>query len=266
MDETKIRLSERLGIPEETVRNHFRNREKSAAGYPRSIEVVKGYGLELAGDAYAFLVPFSATVSASEAVEKEQNLPAAAPAIGEGAVKTVFGMLYDVLSLYEASGGFNYIPGTRDRDGAWGYFEGMIERIRKMVISEFLGQRTGDTFKKLSNIIEETERFVKSFSIPGVADRWRTINPKIDYFDCVYDVIDEMGREAAKQMEQTGILSFRFFPDEPEVMKRALYFRIKRDKNERGNLQYSEERIFQTELLETLAMVFEHDFRSSVGR
>lgn len=42
------------------------------------------------------------------------------------------------------------------------------------------------------------------------------------------------------------------------------YFSEIQKKNEDGNLRYSEERIFQNELLRTLALVFEEDFESSL--
>ena len=251
LGELRKRLSDRLSISCDAVRNHFRPRGKAGAGYPSCIADVKNYGLVLDGDAYAFLAPL------------EGDLPPE-PA-GEEPVQVIFGMLYDLLSLYASSGGFNRIPGTENRNGAWNHFEERIDRIRKQLVPLFWGRRESETFQKLEQIVKETEILLKSFSIPGVVPRWRAINPAINYYDCVYDLIDELGREAAQQFHRSGNISFAFFPDETEVDERNRYFRKKQRENAEGNLQYTKERIFQMELLETLTKVFEHDFPSPQG-
>ena len=50
------------------------------------------------------------------------------------------------------------------------------------------------------------------------------------------------------------------YPDEKQMTDQEKYFSEIQKKNEDGNLGYSEERIFQNELLRTLALVFEEDF------
>ena len=54
------------------------------------------------------------------------------------------------------------------------------------------------------------------------------------------------------------------YPDEKQMTDQEKYFSEIQKKNEDGNLRYSEERIFQNELLRTLAWVFEEDFESSL--
>lgn len=253
LGELQERLSDRLSISREAVRNHFRNREKAGAGYPSCIAVVKDYGLVLArGDAYAFLAPLDGDAPPETA--------AYAAHAWEGPVQVIFGMLYDLLSLYAPSDGFNRVPGTEDRNGAWDHFEERVGKIRKQIVTLFPGRRESETAQKLDRILRETEIFLKSFSIPGVVPRWRAINPAINHFDCVYDLIDKLGREAAQSVHRSGSVSFAFFPDESEVDERNRYFQKKQRENAEGNLQYTKERIFQMELLETLTKVFEHDF------
>ena len=173
-------------------------------------------------------------------------------------IREVYEMLYDVLSLYKASKCYNYLPNTKNADGAWEYYESMIDKIRKHINVAFLGKRDTETFKKLYRIIDETEIFVKSFSVPGVVERWREINPTINYFDHVFDLIKELDKEG---FEGNSFLNkFSFVPNEREIKMRNLYFYNKERKNSIGNLRYSEERIYQDELLNTLASVFEHDF------
>lgn len=176
------------------------------------------------------------------------------------AVKIVFEMLYDILACYEKSGCFNYIPGTEDSDSAWSYFEGELDKVRKVPECEFLGKHDSEDYKKLGNIIDETEIFIKSYEVPGVVMRWRKINPQINYFDCAFDLIKELGKETARQLDDEGMLAVS--PSSHAINARDAYFAEKAKLNAEGNLQYTEDRIFQNELLRTLAMVFDYDFFS----
>lgn len=178
-------------------------------------------------------------------------------------VKTIFGMLHDILALYESSGCYNYIPGTENTDDDPAeYFEGLIENIRKKLTADFTGERDNMVCQKLDRIIGETEVFVKSYSVPGVVTRWQTINPKINYFDSVFDIIDEVGIEEARDLFRNGMLAF--FPSDDFIKSRKVYFAHKEPANTKDNLQYSDDRIFQDELLRTLVMVFKNDFGSGI--
>ena len=50
-------------------------------------------------------------------------------------------------------------------------------------------------------------------------------------------------------------------PDDTLVEARQSYFAETSERIEDGNFRYSEERVFQNELLRTLTLVFENDFR-----
>lgn len=176
----------------------------------------------------------------------------------EAEIREVFELLWDILSLYEESGCYYYLPGTKDSDGAWEYFDGLITKVRKKAISLFLGERESETYRKLNTIIDETERFVKRDGYPGVAMRWRGINPRMHYFDCAYELMDEVGPRTFVETAWRGLLDH--IPTKEDVINRKRYFAALKEKSKRDNLRYSEERIFQNELLETLTKVFEHDF------
>lgn len=176
----------------------------------------------------------------------------------EAEIREIFELLWDILSLYEESDCYNCLPGTKDGDGAWEYFDGLIAKVRKKAVSLFLGERESETYRKLNTIIDETERFVKRDEYPGVAMRWREINPKMHYFDCVYELMDEVGPRTFVETAQHGRLDH--IPTKKDVINRERYFEALKEKSKRDNLRYSEERIFQNELLETLTKVFEHDF------
>ena len=176
----------------------------------------------------------------------------------EAEIKEVFELLWDILGLYEESDCFNYLPGTKDSDGAWEYFDGLITKVRKKAASLFLGARDSEEYRKLSTIIDETEKFVKRFERPGNVMRWREINPRLNYYHCSYDLLDDVGPRTYVDVANKGMLDF--IPTKEDLTNRKLYFAAWEEKNERDNLRYSEDRLFQNELLETLTMVFEHDF------
>ena len=173
-------------------------------------------------------------------------------------IKEVFELLWDILSLYEESDCCNYLPGTKDNEGAWEYFDGLILNVRKKANSSFLGERDSEEYRKLNTIIDEIEKFVKCFSIPGVVERWRAINPRINYYDCTFEVIDACGPKAFVEAANRGMLAY--IPTKEDVTDRKRYFEALERKNDADNLRYSETRMFQNELLETLTKVFEHDF------
>ena len=241
-------ISDETGIPADTILNHLRPADKKGASNPDSIETVKKYGKCLFGSEYALLKRIPA--KQNDPSEERQSDP----------VKTVFGMLYDILALYESSDCFNRIPGTDDTGGAWSYFEDRLGEVRKALETKCLGKRDSEEYKKLCRIIGETEKFIKSYSVPGVVKRWRKINPQINFFDCAFDMINELGVETAQQMFREGMLEI--FPGRYVIKAREMYFAEKAAQNVEGNLQYTETRLFQNELLQTLAMVFEYDFSS----
>lgn len=242
-------LAEKLKISDESVKNHLqRDRNAPGAHYPR-IKEMKEYGRILKGDEYAFLIPCDPKKLSAK---KQSNSR-------RGDVDTIFDMLYCILSCYGASDCFNYIPCTDNSNGAWNYFERDINKVRKTLNMKFLGRRDSTDFQKLERIINETEIFIKSYSIPGVVERWKDINPQINLFDCAFEIIEECGMEKASLLYRNGVL--KYLPCKRIIKAKKEYFAEKALANDRYNLKYSEERIFQDELLRTLIKVFESDFK-----
>ena len=65
-------------------------------------------------------------------------------------IKEVFEMLWNILSLYEESDCYNYLPGTTNNEGAWEYFDGLILNTRKKANKLFLGERDSEEYRKLN--------------------------------------------------------------------------------------------------------------------
>ncbi len=180
------------------------------------------------------------------------------------AIKTVYQELWELLSLFEETEFFYKLPkGEKkakkaDEDAARKYVDKRICGIRKSVDSLFLGEKT--VIKKLHRIIDETECFVNQCSIPGVVTRWKRVNPQLLYFDCAFDVMEKSPKFYLEMRRGLTDVHLSCYPDAEMVAKRKAYFERIREKNKLKNIEYSEDRIFQDELLNTLTLLFENDF------
>lgn len=171
-------------------------------------------------------------------------------------IRKIYGRLWELLALYEKTECFNRVPKGADEDDIWDYMGNRLLKIRKAVNQSFLGEKL--LREKLLRIVDETEVFVRSYEQPGVVVRWKKINPCIVFFDCAFDIKEECPGEYLKAMA-AGLLAL--YPDEALAEKRKKYFTKRREKIEKENLRYSDERIFMDELLRTLTLVFEEDFK-----
>ncbi|HIX28165.1 MAG TPA: hypothetical protein H9858_00510, partial [Candidatus Blautia stercoravium] len=90
----------------------------------------------------------------------------------------------------------------------------------------------------------------------------KQINPKLLFFDCAFDLMEQLDKDVYLCM-QRGLTNTRLslYPDEKLIMDRKRYFQEIYKKNQENNLQYSEERIFQNEMHNTLKLVFENDLK-----
>lgn len=98
----------------------------------------------------------------------------------------IYGMLNRILWQIESSDHYNYIPGTKT-DG-WDHYEAELSKVEETMQRLLLGEEA--ILDKLRRIVREVRRFVKSFEVPGVVDRWLEIDPALKYFDVVFDAIE----------------------------------------------------------------------------
>lgn len=104
-------------------------------------------------------------------------------------IKTVYGMLWDVLALYEKTDCYNQVlEGAKEVD-IWDYLTDKLLEVRKTIDMLFLGEK--DMQAKLIRITDETEEIVRSYERPGVVTRWKRINPRILFFECAFDLMEE---------------------------------------------------------------------------
>ena len=176
-------------------------------------------------------------------------------------IKKIYGMLWDVLALYERTEMYNKLPEDEEKTelDIWDFMGDKLLAVRKEAMIAFLGKE--ELCSKMEQVIDETEHFIRSYELPGVVKRWKRINPKILYFDCAFDLMEECP-ESYKEISR-GLTDMKFacYPDKELIENRKKYFAEINQKNEESNLKYSETRIFQNELLNTLTLVFQNDFK-----
>lgn len=174
-------------------------------------------------------------------------------------IKRIYERLWELLSLYEETECFNRVPKGAEEDDIWDYMGNRLLEIRREVNQSFLGEKL--LRERLLRIVDETEFFVRSYERPGVVERWKKINPRIIFFDCAFDIREQCPDEYLKAMAGISGYELALYPYEALAEKRKKYFAELEEKIKKGNLRYSEDRIFMDELLRTLTMVFEEDFK-----
>lgn len=173
-------------------------------------------------------------------------------------IKSVYEDLWDVLALYEPTECYNIVPESEKMQDAWNYMGEKLLKIRKKVNTLFLGEE--QLAGKMQQIVDETEHFVRSYERPGTKTRWKKINTNLLFFDAAFTIMEDAPDTYKAICRGLTDIRFSCYPDEELIKARELYFKRVKEKNEKDNFRYSEERIFQNELHRTLTMVFEHDF------
>ena len=177
----------------------------------------------------------------------------------KNAIKEVYQELRALLSLYVETDRFNKVPEGEAEEDSKEFISRRIGEIRKSVESLFPGERK--FARKLNQIIDETEHFTKQYARPGVVTRWKQINLQLLYFEDAFEIMENNPKLYLKM--RRGLTDFRLscYPDSELVAQRNVYFAKAKEDYERNNLEYSEERIFQDELLNTLTLLFEDEFK-----
>ena len=166
----------------------------------------------------------------------------------------VYMELRNILSMYENTDSYNHIP---DEEDAAMYLKMKFKKIHIMV--DLLFEKT-EWKDKMQNIVSEVEYFVKQYEVPGVVLRWKQLNPNLLFFDCAFQIQEELPEEYLKC--QRGLTGYKLglYPDEELIQQRKLYFEHARCDAAMSKTTFSEDKLFEMELLKTLDIVFENDF------
>lgn len=181
------------------------------------------------------------------------------------AIKAIYQELWDLLSLEVETEHFYKLPKgeepveNSEEDEGWNFAYKKISEIKGHVRKWFLGEEKIQT--SMNQIVDEVKDFIRSCEVPGVVTRWKRLNPRLVYFDCAFEVM-ETCPEAYLEM-RGGLTDTRLscYPDAELVEKRNAYFANAKAKCARDATAYSEDQVFQDEILHTLTLLFEDAFR-----
>ena len=252
--EGRERMKERLagagGVSESAVENHLRPRTKRGANFPCDIATIRAYGRALEGDERAFLeltVPHM-DAPAEEPADPRKVLFLLGHRFGgwqerdRGVGEAVFTGLWELLGLYAATDCYNRRPDTGELEGAEEYFAGRLRDLHLVALSA--GEHGARRFLEVA--IDEVEAFVRSYELPGVPDRWLRLNPRLGFFDPVFELAESQTPETLKGLDAAGRLRVPL-PTPWERRMRGLYF---------SATDGDEAAFFTRELQETLVRVF----------
>lgn len=177
-------------------------------------------------------------------------------------LQEIYARLNALIGVLEESEHYNYIPGSKEN--GWEFYDKVLRKIREAIDRHFLWEEEIRT--KLYLITDEVEHLVKSFSAPGVVERWLQVNPCLKFYDAAYTVAEEYIHESRYGTPGVSYLSFTcsFYPTLEDFEAREEYYAELEQKNTEHNLQYSEDRWLQDELQKTLRMLFETEFAEFV--
>lgn len=246
---TKLELNADIKIvSEEAFMKHIRRFNNYVDECQNAVggdfDFIKNIGLALTQNEMAFLVPINIESFAkiANSLKVQTNVAGA---------NDIYNKLNNILNLLELSCYFNYIPSTKENGEL--YFYQLMNDIRKDVDRIFGKIKRVRT--KLYELIDEVDFVVNSCEVPGVPDSWLKLNPNINYYDCIYDIIEE-NPELYKLIKVENLHNlqrrFRLLPSKREIIARQNYFNEKR-------LKYptrTDEGLYQDELVEALNMRF----------
>lgn len=204
-------------------------------------------------------------------------------------INDVYTKLWALLSLYGETDGFKIVPEGEAEENPQDFISRKIGEIRRIEnnfslymdeqeIAEVkklkprliaidletatmaIDPEVGEILDKLNKIINDTvyfcNRHFNQHAVPGmppdVVFQWG-INPNLIYFDRVFDLMEKYPET---YMEITS-----HYPGPELVTERNAYFEKIKERNERENLNWSKERFYQEELLNTLKLLFEDAFK-----
>lgn len=208
-------------------------------------------------------------------------------------INDVYTKLWALLSLYGETDGFNTVPEGEVEEDPREFISRKIREIRRIeqnfslymdekeieevkklepklmaidpeVVFRSIDPKVGEISYKLDKIINDTVYFYNQHvilhDVPGkvpseiysVVFWWSAINPHLIYFDRVFDLMERYPETYMGRLH---------YPVPELIAERNAYFEKIKERNERENLNWSKERFFQEELLNTLKLLFESEFK-----
>lgn len=238
------------------VRGYIYGEKEGAGDKSVTIETIKALGKALCdGDEYGLLIKIEPSNVKTIMKEGEEIWHTSD-------INYIYGLMNTLLYELVISSYYSYRPGTEE-DG-FEYYDMRLQKIRNEIDRHFWNK--DEIRNKLYRLVEEEEELIKSYSQPGAPERWVKANPKLRFYDCVFDFMEEsphiyeLIKTGALKTKWGRVMSFNFYPTEKECKERKAYFAKLAAKNSKQNSQYTYDRFYQNELVDAFRIVFEKDF------
>ena len=174
-------------------------------------------------------------------------------------IKKVYRKLRNLLSLYVETECYNKLPdGEQSEEDIMDFLGGKIKEIRRQM--NILFSENLEIREKLEQVISETEYFIRQCERPGVVVRWKQMNPKLLYFECAFDLMEACPKQYLQMRRGLTGVRLACYPDDELLGERNDYFNRIKEECKQSGTEYSEDEVFQAELLHTMVLVFAEDF------
>lgn len=184
--------------------------------------------------------------------------------INRMAVGIIYEELHGLLEQYAETECYNRAPTKAPESDGLAYVKRRMAEIWRTAAA-WLSWTKVHT-RKIVRILLEVEYFLRSCECPGVVRRWKEIDPALNYFDCAFELMEKSPEQYERIRMGLSNLRLSCYPDQKWVEQRKAYFEAARKRLEDGGQVYSEDKVFQDELLQALTLVFQVDFGDIWGQ
>ncbi len=184
--------------------------------------------------------------------------------INQMAVQIIYQELRGLLGQYVETEGYNHAPTEVPESDGLAYAARRMAEIWRTAAT-WLAWAPAHT-RKIVRILLEVEYLLRSCECPGVVRRWKEIDPVLNYFDCAFELMEKSPEQYEKIRMGLSNLRLSCYPDQKWMEQRKAYFAAARERLEDEGQAYSEDEVFQDELLRALTLVFQTDFGDMWGQ
>lgn len=152
-----------------------------------------------------------------------------------------------IVHLAESTQHFTRFPKTEIDCGD--YFRNQISELIKQVYNESIPLPVS---LKLEQMLNDVGYYVTCCEFPGVSHRWQKINPRLEYFDCAYDLYED---PEIRPLTFNDRQKLRVFVTDARLTKRNEYLARVRQEFEKAGVEFSLEKAFYKEVNDTFDLI-----------
>ena len=131
--------------------------------------------------------------------------------------------------LYHLSDSDYFVTNPSTGEFGHPFYVNKLKEIQKEADIFFL--ENDDIYSKIVHLIDEIKQTMDKFEIPGIPESWIKANPRLNYFDAAYDVM-ENDYNLYLKIKESSNLSFRIYPTKEQLKERNAYFKKYKNQTE----------------------------------